>query len=122
MLVYMTKSEFSKDVRYFRYLVFSTIWRTLLPLFLHVQAFLIRFSPYEGPFATFFSLWGPFCYVFHHVGALFAIYFSMWGGFFCVYRGPFWACPPLPLTKTSASAHDCYFFSKGVLFVNIYIY
>ena len=121
MAMLVTKSEFSKDVhvRYFLYLFFSTIWRTLLPLFLHVGAFLLRFSPYERPSATFFSMWGPFCYVFHHVGAFFfVIYFSIWRAFSCVYGGPILGLPP-SLTKTSAGAHDCYFFSKGVWFVII---
>ena len=83
-------------------------------LFLHVGAFLLRFSPYGGGgrglflrfggilllfslcrdlFVTFFTMCGPCCSVFT-MGGLFAISFSAWGLF----------CPP-PLTKTSAGAY-----------------
>ena len=56
----------------------------LLP-FLHMGAFLLRFSHF----------WGPF----HHVGA-FLLLFTHGGGLF-------WAFSPPPPTKIFAGAHDC---------------
>ena len=36
-----------------------------------------------------------------------------------MFMGAYFGLAPPLLAKTSASAHDSYFFSKGVLFVNI---
>ena len=71
------------DYHFFRYM------RRLFVPFFHVGAFLLRFSPYGGPFSP--------------CGGLSAILFSMYGAFF-VFMGAFWACPP-PLTKISEGAH-----------------
>ena len=59
-------------------------WGPFLLLFLHMGAFLLRFSPF----------WGPF----HHVGAF--CHFLLHGG------GLFLGLPPLS-SKISAGAHDC---------------
>ena len=79
-------------------------------LFFHVGAFLLRLSPYRGPFsrfkslsATFFSMLGPFCYVFLLMGGFFLylkalcyfflyvgaflIRFSSYGGLFSTFEG-----------------------------------
>ena len=66
--------------------------------FFHVEAFLLRLSPYGGLFpplkslsATFSSMWGPLYYVFLLMGGLFSLFegpfarfFSFWGTFFTV--------------------------------------
>ena len=70
-------------------------------------SFLLRFSPYGVPFlpfgglsATFFSIWGPFCYVFlvivglfHHVWAFLLLFFHVRGRPLLCLCGAFWACP-----------------------------
>ena len=56
---------------------FWAILGAFLLVFLHMGAFLLRFSYF----------WGAFCYLLLHGGGL------------------FWACPPP--TKISAGAHDC---------------
>ena len=63
---------------------FGAILGAFLPLFLHMGAFLLRFSHFGG----LFTMWGPFRYFLLHGG-----------GLFC-------ACPPPRPTKISAGAHD----------------
>ena len=66
-------------------------------------AFLLRFSPYGGPFSPCEGLFSPWEGPLSPCGGLFLL-FSMWGAFFVLMRGPFLDLPPLP-TKISAGAH-----------------
>ena len=62
----------------------AILWAFLL-LFLHMGAFLLRFSHLPGGGGGFFTMWGHFCYFLLHGGGL------------------FWACPS-PM-KISANDH-----------------
>ena len=64
--------------------VFWAILGAFLLIFLHMGAFLLRFSHFWGPFSP--------------CGA-FLLHFTSWWGLFCL------ACPPPP-TKISADAHE----------------
>ena len=65
--------------------VFCLYWGLFCYFFLHMGAFLLRFSHFGG---------------LHHVGVFLLLFTSWWRPFF-------WACPPPPPTKISAGAHDC---------------
>ena len=63
---------------------FSQFKGLFCPFFFYVEAFLLRlsrfglFSQLKSLSATFFSMWGPFCYV-----------FLLMRGFFSLFEGPF---------------------------------
>ena len=59
----------------------SAIWGVFLMLFLHVEAFLLRFSPYWGPLS-------PCRGIFHPAGTFSLLLFSMLAVFF-VFMGAF---------------------------------
>ena len=72
---------------------------------------------------TFFTIWGPFCYLFIHLGDPFGRYGGPFCNFFSLLEtflpcgrlsatffsiwGPFWTCPPTS-TKFVAGAHVAY--------------
>ena len=71
------------------------------------------FPSFEGPSAIFFSMWGPFCYVFLFIGGIFHVWkslllFSLCGSPFCLYGGAFYElAPPPPHIRISGGVHTC---------------
>ena len=83
------------------------VYRTSLLIFFYRRAFLLRFSLYNDYIANFFTMWGPFCYVFfcinyndyignifYHVEAFLLLFLNV-GGFllhFSLYWEHFLPC------------------------------